>query len=139
MNEQAREGRKVAVFVTFDTFASCQIYTFSTPFTFTFLSPRSQVTQYSISIISAIMVEMMDSEVQSGDVRQLCRETQSSFQDIDQLKKSVEFLIADFENHRSLSNQTKMSIDVYTERISKLEEMFKKVRSLPSFIRCHLK
>lgn len=85
------------------------------------------------------MVEMMDSEVQSGDVRQLCRETQSSFQDIDQLKKSVEFLIADFENHRSLSNQTKMSIDDYTERISNLEEMFKKVRSLPSFNRCHLK
>lgn len=82
------------------------------------------------------MIERMDEE-QIGNVHyQLRQETESSIQDIDQLKKSVEYLTTDFNYHRSLSNETKMSIDVFTERISELEYLFKQVRILPESTGC---
>ena len=60
-------------------------------------------------------------------VQDLRRAAKSNFCEVKQLKQSVEYLIADFENHRSLSRKTNKTIEGFTERIVDLEASFKQV------------
>ena len=78
-------------------------------------------------------IEVQGKQLLFNELRQ---ETNTTFQEIGQLKKSIEYLIAEFELHRSLSKKTKNGIDTFSERIIDLEGIFKQVRVLSARNNC---
>lgn len=80
-----------------------------------------------VTMEEAIGVKTQDKQLLLSELRY---GTDTTFKEIGWLKKSIEYLIAEFDLHRSLSNETSNSIETFTERIIVLEDIFKQVSVL---------